>query len=170
MVIRQAILHDIVRLAEIHVLAWQAAYVGHMPIEFLNNLSIEKRTSDWHGWLSKPGQGTTIVVEDFEGVIGFCVFGPTRDNDALPEQVGEILALNVHPKFWRYGYGKLLCEAVLNAASQRAWKLLTLWTLRSNERAKLFYQSLGFKCDGAERIDSSEKGVLFEEIRYCKML
>ncbi len=170
MFIRKAKLNDISKLAEIHVLAWQTAYAEIMSPEFLNSLSIEERTSDWQGWINEPGPGTTIVIENSAELTGFCVFGPSRDDDVSLEKVGEILALNVHPKFWRCGHGKILCKTAMNEARQRRWESLTLWVLKSNERARLFYQSLGFKLDGAERNDTSGEGGTLKEIRYGKTL
>lgn len=169
MFIRRATLDDVPKLAEIHVLAWQAAYADYLPVAYLHSLNIDKRLSDWNAWLSDPGPGTTIVVENSKKVVGFCVFGPARDNSEISKQVGEILALNIHPKFWRCGYGGFLCKEVLNKAQQHEWTSLILWVLKSNEHAKLFYQSLGFKSDGFERIDLVDEGVSFEEIQYSKV-
>ncbi len=76
--------------------------------------------------------------------------------------------LNVHPIYWRYGYGKCLCDSVLNEAKNRNWNTLTLWMLKENSRANSFYKSLGFERDGAERIESITEGATIEEIRYCK--
>ncbi len=168
MFIRKAELADASKLAEIHILAWQAAYIGQMPKDFLAGLNIEKRTLDWQGWISEPGLGTTIVVEDLGEPKGFCVFGPTRDKDLSIDNAGEILVLNVHPIYWRYGYGKCLCDSVLNEAKNRNWNTLTLWMLKENSRANSFYKSLGFERDGAERIESIAEGATIEEIRYCK--
>lgn len=169
-VIRTATLEDAAALAEIHVSAWRAAYRGHMPDSVLDSLSVEQRTADWQQWLKQPGPGTTLVVESDAELCAFCVFGPSRDDDAQEQPVGEILALNVHPKFWRRGYGADLCQAVLLAARQRPWKTLTLWMLKSNQRAQLFYQALGFTPDGMERLDSDIAGVMIDEVRYSKAL
>lgn len=168
MFIRKADLSDVRKLAEIHILAWRAAYAGPMPKKFLANLSIEKRITDWQAWISEPGPGTTIVIEDSEGLKGFCVFGPTRDKDLLSANVGEILALNIHPTFWRHGYGQFLCNSVLGETNKRQWTSLTLWVLKSNRRAKLFYKSLGFESDGANRIETITEGATVEEVRFCK--
>lgn len=165
-VIRAATLQDAAALAEIHVSAWRAAYRGHMPDAVLDGLSVEKRTSDWQQWLSEPGQGTTLVAEDGAELRAFCVFGPSRDDDAREQPIGEILAINVHPEFWRHGYGATLCEAVLLAAQQRQWVALTLWMLKSNRRADLFYRSLGFTPDGEERLDTHTAGATINEERY----
>jgi len=172
MLIRSADISDVSKLAEIHIMAWRVAYAGLMSKSYLANLNLEKRTSDWQGWISKPGPGTTLVIEDSDEIRGFCVFGPTRDNDLTTDKIGEILALNVHPDLWRCGYGKLLCEWVIDEGQSREWESMTLWTLKSNERAKLFYESFGFKSDGSERSETLEecKSELIEEVRYSKTL
>lgn len=170
MVIREATQNDVPALAEIHVSAWRSAYAGHMPNAVLDDLSVEKRIADWQQWLNEPGPGTTLVVETDKKLVAFCVYGPSRDDDAEGKSIGEILALNVHPEFWRCGYGKALCAAVLREAQRRQWKMVTLWMLRSNERARLFYQSLGFSPDGAERSDHGLVGVKLDEVRYGKVI
>lgn len=166
MVIREATLNDVPALAEIHVLAWRSAYAGHMPHAVLDDLSIEKRNSDWQRWLSEPGPGTTLVVETGDKLVAFCTYGPSRDDDAEGKNIGEILALNVHPEFWHCGYGKALCAAVLREAQRRQWEAVTLWMLKSNERAHLFYQALGFSLDGLERSDQGLVCVKLDEVRY----
>lgn len=167
MVIREATHSDIPALAEIHVSAWRAAYSGQMPREVLDNLTVDQRIRDWQRWLNEPGPGTVLVADTDTGVAAFCVFGPSRDEDVKGGNTGEILALNVHPKFWNCGYGKALCQAVLSAARQRRWKTITLWVLKSNERARLFYQGRGFSPDGTERFDSALTGVTLNEVRYA---
>lgn len=169
-VIRTATLEDAAALAEIHVSAWCAAYRGHMPDSVLDGLSVEQRTADWQQWLKQPGPVTTLVVESHAELRAFCVFGPSRDDDAQEQPVGEILALNVHPKFWRCGYGAALCKTVLGTAQQRQWTAITLWMLASNRRADSFYRVLDFIPDGAERLDTSIAGVTISETRYRREL
>jgi len=168
--IRSADISDIPAIARIHVLAWRAAYGGYMPTELLHSLDIEQRTSDWQGWLSEPGPGTTYVVEDSKSLVGFCVFGPTRDDDSQGESVGEILSINIHPDHWRRGCGRYLCQAVFKEAEHRQWRSLALWVLKANERAHLFYQSLGFSRDGSERVESDLTDYPLVEIRYQKIM
>ena len=170
MLIRAAEKSDIPQLASIHVLAWRAAYSGTMPDEVFDELSIERRTQDWQGWLEHPGPGTTFVIEQNGIVAGFSVFGPTRDEDAGDQPVGEILAINIHPDHWGQGLGKQLCLSILEVAKQRQWCRLTLWVLASNERAHYFYQSLGFERDGNEREDEALTGCVLSEVRYQKII
>lgn len=168
--IRVAETSDIPQLASIHVLAWNAAYSGAMPDEVLDELNVERRTQDWQGWLANPGPGTTFVIEQDGVVVGFSVFGPTRDEDVEDQLVGEILAINIHPDYWGKGLGKHLCLSILEVARQRQWCRLTLWTLVSNERAHSFYQSLGFERDGCKRENEALTGCVLSEVRYQKII
>lgn len=163
---RQAILDDAPALAKIHVLAWRAAYGGIMAQDILAKFDIAKRTEDWQRRLSEPGPGMTLVAEGNKGLAAFCVLGPAQDTDLADQPTGEILALNVHPEMWRQGYGSALCRAVLTEARLRHWRAITLWALRDNQRARSFYDTLGFTPDGAERVNSELIGIGLEELRY----
>lgn len=170
MIIRTANMNDVSQLASVHVLAWRAAYTGHMPDELLDELTIEKRRQDWQGWLAKPGAGTTYVIEDVGRLLGFSIFGPSRDQDMQAEDIGEILAINIHPDYWGQGYGRQLCEAIFAEAYQRNWRQLMLWMLVTNKRAHGFYLAMGFRPDGGEREDFIINGHALSEIRYQKEL
>jgi GNAT superfamily N-acetyltransferase len=101
---------------------------------------------------------------------GFCLFGPTRDQDGTNKPTGEIIALNVRPEYWRRGFGKGLCEYAFDEAARRGWTVMTLWILKGNERAARFYEALGFSLDGSERIDTHVIGAPIYELRYSKAL
>jgi len=143
--IRPAAPEDAGPIAEIHVAAWQAAYRGLMPDSYLDQLTVEKRTALWQRSLAQPSPGTMMVAENQESLAGFCLFGPTRDPEGKDQGVGEIVALNVRPSYWRSGFGRALCE-----------------------RACRFYEALGFLLDGADRIETSLTGAPIHELRYRK--
>jgi len=151
MLIREAELADAPQLAQLHIKAWQIAYAGDMPDDYLLALNTEDRTRDWEAWIKVPSAKTTIVIERNRAVTGFCVFGPFQEVRSRDRKIGEIIALNVHPEFWRCGYGRALCNTTFSKAKERQWNSLLLWTLKSNERAKAFYLSLGFRRDAMER-------------------
>jgi|SRR6266850_3098125 len=167
--IRPAIPEDAQSIAEIHVSAWRAAYRGLMPDAYLNELSVEKRTSLWQRSLTQPNPGTLILAENQKAITGFCFFGPTRDADGKDKRVGEILSLNVRPEFWRGGFGRALCDFVLREALRREWTAVTLWVLKGNERAFRFYEALGFSLDGTDRIETTLTGAPLHEVRYQRM-
>ena len=166
MTIRLAKLGDARAIAGVHVAAWRAAYADVMPRDYLERLTVEGRTADWERWLREPGPGTTVVCEHERRIIGFCVYGPTRDDDAAPDTTGELVAINLHPRYWRQGWGTALCRYVVQEAESRGWQSLTLWVLKQNLAACGFYARLGFVPDGTERRDTTLVGASLDELRY----
>lgn len=167
MTVRTATLADAPNLAEIHVAAWRAAYADHMPSEFLAGMRVEERTAMWQKTLSDPSPLTFAVsVNEAGEPMAFCVYGPSRDQDAKDTDVGELIALNVHPSVWGKGHGQALCLRVLAHARSQHWPVVTLWTLRGNARARAFYEKLGFAADGTEKQDTKLVGFVLHEVRY----
>ena len=118
--IREANINDAEGIANVHVKSWQFAYVGIMPEEYLFSLSAKEKTGIWLKSLSEKSLGINIVLEINKEIIGFCVFGPARDKDLLNQNVGELVALNILPRYWGNGY--------------------YLWVLKQNERAIGVYE------------------------------
>jgi hypothetical protein len=48
---------------------------------------------------------------------------------------------------------------------QAAYKLVTLWVLDTNTRARRFYEIAGFRSDGAVKVDDRD-GFRLREVRY----
>lgn len=167
MTISAATLSDAPKLAEIHVAAWRAAYADQMPAEFLAGMCVEDRTTMWQKALSEPSPRVMAVsVNEVGDPVAFCVCGPSRDQDAKGTDIGELIAINVHPSAWRKGHGKALCHWVLAHAKNQYWPSITLWVLRGNVRARAFYEKLGFEADGTEKQDTERLGFALDEVRY----
>ncbi len=47
---------------------------------------------------------------------------------------------------------------------------MTLWVMTDNDRARRFYERLGFAADGAERSNTRLIGTPFAELRYRKAI
>jgi len=166
--LRAAKREDARAIAEIHVAAWRAAYRGLMPDDYLASLSVDERTTMWQNALGRatPAQ---LALAEIDGMLaGFCIYGPTRDKE--PPEVAEIYAVNIHPEYWRRGAGRLLCEHALREAAAREHSAVTLWVMKGNERAAIFYERLGFAPDGALRTNADLTGHPFDEMRYRKSL
>lgn len=168
MSIRLAIPEDASAIAEVHIAAWRAAYKGHMPDDFLNSLTLEQKASVWRRALQEPSPGTTLVWEQQQRIIGFCVYGPLRDADVRLTHTGELVAINFHPHYWRRGFGTVMCQCVIDEGEKRNWESLTLWVLKENHPARRFYERLGFLTDGKEKCDTKLIGVPLHEVRYRK--
>ncbi len=166
--LREACVADAAALAEIHIAAWRAAYRGLMPDDYLAALSLGERTKMWTNTLSRRLPAKLVIAEIDGAIAGFCSFGPTRDEEA-PE-VAEIYALNIHPRFWRRSAGRALCEHAQREAAAREHTTLTLWVLSGNQRARRFYEGIGFAPDGAEKTDTRLIGSPLHDVRYRKRI
>lgn len=166
--VRAATADDAGAIARVHVETWRVAYHGLLPDEEIRKISVEQRRGFWKGELAKSGPGKVDVAEDRAGVVGFCSYGPTRDQDAAA--AAEIYAVYVHPENWRRGAGRRLCARAALAAAERGHDAITLWVVKGNERACRFYDRIGFRPDGGARRNTRFLATPFDEIRYRKAL
>jgi GNAT superfamily N-acetyltransferase len=167
--IRVATTRDAARIAAVHVRSWQAAYRGHMPQEYLDGLDPADRLRRWQQWLSEPAGDAVLVADGQDGVCGFSSFGPTRDEDDDPGQVGEVRAIYLMPAVIGAGIGRLLMDASVEHLTGAGYRELTLWVLAANARARRFYDLAGFCPDGAVKVDHRD-GFRLAEVRYRRSL
>lgn len=168
--IRWAVPADALALSEIHVRAWQAGYRGLLPDSLLDNLSAAERLPRWRERLTAEAE--RVLVAELDGqVAGWLVIGPQRDSDLDPQRIGEIYAIYVDPSAWRRGCGQALLTRALAELRAQGLAEATLWVLRSNERARRFYEAQGFQADGASKVEHNRDGIAFDEVRYrCELV
>jgi GNAT superfamily N-acetyltransferase len=165
--IREARPEDAIAVAELHIRAWQAAYRGLLPDDFLDRLDVEERASRYSFGSAEPGAPQTILATFGERIGGFATIGPSRDDDA--PGMGEIYALYVEPRSWRGGVGRLLLEEARGRLRERGFEEAILWVLVGNEGAARFYLADGWRPDGAERVEDPY-GVVSRVARYRRGL
>jgi N-acetylglutamate synthase-like GNAT family acetyltransferase len=168
--IREANLNDAEGIASVQVKAWQSAYDGVMPKEYLDTLSIKEKTGEWSRSLAKENPGICLVIEINNKIIGFCVFGPARDNDLKMCNAGELVALNILPNYWSKGYGSEILKFILAESKEKKWEALYLWVLKKNMRARSVYEHYDFLQEGKEKIEKNLTGHKLHEIRYVLKL
>ncbi|WGW13552.1 GNAT family N-acetyltransferase [Saxibacter everestensis] len=150
--IRAAEDRDAPRLAEVHVAAWRAAYKDVMSAEYLESLDIERSTSFWRRQISEPRPGVSqLVAETGDGVVGFAIVGPPRD-DVAPG-TGQLWAINLHPDSWGQGIGSKLFGAAEQLLRRLGYAAGYLWVEQGNDRAIRFYRGRGWPADGASKVD-----------------
>ncbi len=165
MVVRTTKATDAPKIAHIHVETWRAAYRGQIPDAVLDALDVERRTAFWRERLTQA-RGSVFVAEDDNIVVGFCDLIPSRDKDADPQAVAEIVAIYILPQHWRKGAGRALCDCALAEARRGGYGAVTLWVLTSNGGARHFYEVMGFSLDGAAKTDKTTDGSDMHEVRY----
>ena len=160
--IRPARIPDAPAIGRVHVRAWQAAYRGHMPDDYLDGLRAEDRAAYWERALRRDDlRGTILVVEGGGEVVGFAAVGPSPD----PQGVGELYAINLDPDHWGTGTGRALLEEAQAELARLGFGETVLWVLTGNARARRFYEIAGWVADSSERT-SEDFGVTVPEVRY----
>lgn len=156
---------DAAAMGRIHVRAWQAAYRGLMPVAYLEGLSVEERGEMWeHAMTNLRDRRQVIVAERDEIVAGFAVIGPVREG-ANAGVEGELYSINVDPDHWRVGVGTTLIDSVHRGLAQLGFVDAVLWVHPENQRARRFYERVGWVCDDAIQ-DAEVLGVVVPEVRY----
>ena len=165
-VVRSARSEDSRRLAEIHVSSWQQAYDGLLPPEFLRALSVESRHEWWGRRLNAlENGGAVLIVADSEvgAPEGFAFIGPCSATE------GELYAIYVDPRRWRAGLGSKLLAAAERMLADGGFEQAILWVLEGNARGRSFYETQGWRPDGALKIEEIG-GVQVTELRYRKQI
>jgi GNAT superfamily N-acetyltransferase len=160
--VRPARVPDALAMGRVHVRAWQAAYRGHMPDDYLDDLRAEDRAGYWEGALRREDLGGTILVAERDGeVVGFAAVGPSPE----PQGAGELFAINLDPDHWGTGVGRALLGGAQAELARLGFGETVLWVLTGNARARRFYEIAGWVVDGTERT-SEIFGVTVPEVRY----
>jgi N-acetylglutamate synthase-like GNAT family acetyltransferase len=147
--VRTAVAADGVEIGEAHAAAWIAAYDHIFDPDFLR-MAAEGRRAGWphsiHRLLVAPN---ILLVGEIDGrVMGFAHAAP------LPETRGaEVRGFYCHPDAWGTGVATKLMTRCLLAVRDDAEEVF-LWTLRDAQRARHFYEKVGFCATGQTRAES----------------
>jgi GNAT superfamily N-acetyltransferase len=143
-------------VAAAHVAAWQVAYRGLVPDDFLDSpIFATSRHDGWHRMLGGElpngwDPDHQVLVPEVDGtVVGFSHVGRERmDDQADPNGVvlgveGELYGFYVHPDYWGSGVATALVDASNEWLDDR-FSTACLWVLRDNPRARRFYERQGW--------------------------
>ena len=146
--IRQAVKADAEAIAKIHIAGWRSSYGGLVEQDYLDELSIEEKSSDWSKWLSEDTV-QVLMAETGDGTAcGFSGFGKLRTpipgmSPIRPLYTGELYALYIMEEFWRQGIGTKLMGKTARVLLDMKHKSMSLWVLKKNKRAVSFYKDMG---------------------------
>ncbi len=166
--IRKATLEDTLAIAKVHVDSWQSAYRGLLPDERLDRMDHIRGAQHFHESITREPEAF-YVAEDEDGIIGVLALGPCRDQKADGTSIGEVYALYLAPTHWRRGVGSLMMNTAELLLKTGGYSRIILWTFEGNERARVFYEAVGFVTDGATRF-FDEVGAPVNCVRYGKNL
>ncbi len=126
----------------VHCTSWQEAYRGIVSDRYLDSMTVEATTAR-----ARQFPENTLVAKDKEKVVGFAVYGPSRDEDLM--DAGEVIAIYVLSEYYhrKIGY-RLMNEAFSRLGEYHA---VFVWVPEKNERAIRFYHKYGFEFDGCKK-------------------
>jgi GNAT superfamily N-acetyltransferase len=165
--LRPAVPDDAMAVALVHVRAWQAAYRGLMPGDYLAGLRPEDRAQRYDFANLEPTRPRTLVALEADTILGFATVSPARDEDAAGH--GELCALYVEPDCWGRGIGQALAAAARAELYGLGFRNASLWVLTGNARAERFYRADGWTRDGSHRARQIWN-VTVETVRYSRAL
>lgn len=135
-------------MSETAIAAWREGFRGIVPDHVdperpWSRARIEERLR------ADTDDDREMLVAEIDGrVRGLVLLGRNRDAGASRDE-GEVIALYVHPDHWRSGAGRALVRSALDRLSTAGHKQAVVWTLADSPRNLAFYESLGFRRDGA---------------------
>jgi ribosomal protein S18 acetylase RimI-like enzyme len=163
--LRPASSGDAERLGALHVASWQETYGGILPDEMLSKLTVESRAAMWSKILgdADPINGAVVWIAENDGrIVGFGSCGRQRDQ-GLDEQGfdAEISAIYILRSYQGVGLGRAIMGAMASSLRDRGHRAVTLWVLRENASARIFYERLGGTVV-AEKEDERPRATLIE--------
>jgi ribosomal protein S18 acetylase RimI-like enzyme len=145
---------DAEEVERLRVAGWQAAYRGIIPDGFLDRMRVdgERRRRLMIGRAAAlPDGAVESVAVQGSAIVGWVAGGRCRDADRTGPRQGEVYVIYVLPEWWGRGAGRLLMAHVARALAEAGLDDITLWVLEGNQRARRFYESAGFRLDGARQ-------------------
>ncbi|HEU5351488.1 MAG TPA: GNAT family N-acetyltransferase [Terracidiphilus sp.] len=167
MLTRRAEPRDAMAVARVHVRAWQAAYRGLLPEEYLAGLRAEDRAARYEFATTDAAKPWTLAAVEGDAIVGFATTSPSRDADRT--DYGEVGALYVDPERWGCGVGRVLMAAAREQLAGQGFRNALLWVLVGNARAERFYRADGWQADGQRRT-IEVWNVTVDELRYVRAL
>jgi ribosomal protein S18 acetylase RimI-like enzyme len=165
--LRRAEAPDAEKCARVHVAAWQAAYRGLVPDDFLAGFTVEKRAAAFQTALENHTE-ETYLLEQGDEPVAILTIGPNRDEDLDPARDGELWGIYLSPGWWRRRIGWQLVDEAEHMLGSRGYERVVLWVLEKNLAAQRFYEAMGYNPDGASR--TLDLGEPLITVRYVKTL
>ncbi|MEO3809489.1 GNAT family N-acetyltransferase [Sphaerisporangium sp. B11E5] len=166
--IRDMTMRDVRQVSTVRITGWKAAYVGMVPQEYLDGLSVEADMEQRRKLFGRDARVHDVVAEHGGAVVGWAVLGPCRDEWGTGRD-GEIYALYVAPELIGRGVGRGLVRELVSRARRANQEFLHVWVIEENHRARRFYERAGFTPDG-ERELWDVGGASVPELRYVRAL
>lgn len=138
MVIREARIEDLNKIAGIYVANWKATYRGLLSGDYLDNLNAAGATDKWKAFMKESGN-RIFVAEASSEILGF---GACKADSEI-ENCLYIDALHVNEDSRGKGIGTKLLGTIAEYAVDAGYELISICIVRGNDAAGAMYKKLG---------------------------
>jgi len=160
-VVRLADRDSAAALAAVHRAAALSGYAHIFPPD-APPPTWEEDLARWEHWLGPDwdrGRRAHVAVVA-RRVVGVVLSGPDPEEPG----VGHLARLYVDPSWWGRGVGTRLHAAALDHLVGRGDPEATLWVLEANDRARRWYERLGWRLGGRRKTTYAPAGI--EDVQY----
>lgn len=126
----------------VHCTSWKEAYRGIVCDRYLDSMTVEAAIAR-----ARQFPENTLIAKDKEKVVGFAVYGSSRDEDL--KDAGEVIAIYVLSEYYDHKIGYRLMNEAFSRLKE--YNTIFVWVLEKNERAICFYHKYGFEFDGCKK-------------------
>lgn len=152
-------------IAKVHVDSWRSAYRDLVPDDKLAGMEY-KHGADRFRESILAGSEEIYIAEEAGKVVGFLVLGNGHEPDVREQNCREIFAFYLVPECWRKGIGRTMWQKIELILKFQTYSQVVLWVFERNERARQFYEAMGFRADGATKVLNI--GAPLDAVRYSK--
>ena len=169
MTVRLATPSDVEAIERIRIDAWREAYRDILPGKYLDSLDEKSEFKVLEKLLHhQSNEFSVLIAELMNEVSGFAMIGKPRYETG--DNVVELYALNVAPAAWGQGLGATLLDHVLGRVESNGTRLVELWCIEENQRARDLYERKGFSNSGRKRESSGLTGHPLREVCYLRRI
>lgn len=155
-----------IQASYIYAMSWKVGYKGIIPQPYLDALPLD-RWADKLGNTGHESLRADYMVWDngkFVATASIC-----RARDEQYKGWGEIMSIYVLPEEFGKGYGSSLFSYASEQLKENGYGDIYLWVLEENQRARSFYEKMGFRANG-DRIYQNIGGKDCAELRYVNRI
>lgn len=133
---------DIDGIVKVHVEGWKETYIGIVPDDYLDKLSIEQGKLHWRALFED--NKTEVIICKIDGeIIGFVTYG--KEQHGYANYDGEMYALYLLKSHHGQGIGNKLFEMAKSGLKDLGYKSMLIWALAENKTCNFYLKKGGKK-------------------------
>ena len=156
--IRLATEEDIEDVAKLYIKSWNKTYLGLLPQEYLDSLTLEKVRKRWSDYIKEERHGIFVATEKDE-LLGFGAFCPYhRVEDCI-----YVESLHVDEKHHRKGIGSALIKEIYSVGEREKYAKMAVCLVKGNDNARSLYIKMGAS-HYTDKVDTFTGEITYSEI------